>query len=77
MTLRQTAAPPHLSAGSTRSSAWLTYAAIPFGSLCTGLVAGWLGVCGALFFGAAGLLIPVAVIVWSPVPKLRESFRAA
>jgi MFS family permease len=76
VTLRQTVAPAHLLGRVNAVMRLASYTAIPLGSVAAAVVATAVGVRGALFVGAAGLLLPTLVLVFSPVPRLRDPFEA-
>ncbi|GAA0911049.1 hypothetical protein GCM10009557_85430 [Virgisporangium ochraceum] len=72
VTLRQSVTPAHLLGRVNAVMRLASYTAIPVGSLAAGLVATAVGLRAALFVGAAGLLLPVLVLLFSPVPRLRD-----
>lgn len=76
VTLRQTAAPAHLLGRVNAVMRLLSYTAIPLGATAAGLVASAVGVRGALFVGAAGLLLPTLVVAFSPIWRLRDAHDA-
>jgi MFS family permease len=76
VTLRQAVTPAHLLGRVNAVMRLASYTAIPVGSLAAGLLATTVGLRAALFVGAAGLLLPVLVLLFSPVPKLRDPLDA-
>ncbi|MGC5020807.1 MFS transporter [Micromonospora sp. DT47] len=72
----QTVAPADLLGRVNAVMRLASYAAVPLGSVAAGVAATALGVRGALFVGVAGLLLPTLILLFSPVPKLREHFDA-
>jgi hypothetical protein len=53
-----------------------SYSALPLGALLAGAIASATSVRAALFSGALGLAVPVLVLLFSPVPRLRTAFDA-
>ena len=51
---------------------FVNYGIRVIGSLLGGLLGAWLGLRSALWIGAAGALLGVLFLIWSPVPRLRE-----
>jgi MFS family permease len=51
---------------------FVNYGIRVLGSLLGGLLGAWLGLRPALWIGAAGAMLGVLFLVWSPVPRLRE-----
>ncbi|MEV2240403.1 MFS transporter [Micromonospora sp. NPDC049891] len=76
VTLRQTVAPANLLGRVNAVMRLASYAAVPLGSLATGLVATTFGVRNGLFIGVAGLLLPTLVLIFSPVLKLKDPLDA-
>src|SRR5439155_25680381 len=77
ITLRQTAAPPGVLARVNAVMRLASYSALPLGAVLAGAIASTTSVRTALFVGAAGLTLPVLILLASPVPRLRASFQAA
>jgi hypothetical protein len=76
VTLRQTVAPPDLLGRVNAVMRLASYAAVPLGSLATGVVATAFGVRHGLFVGVAGLLLPTLILLLSPVLRLRDPLDA-
>jgi Na+/melibiose symporter-like transporter len=76
VTLRQTVAPAHLLGRVNAVMRLASYAAVPLGTIATGVAATALGARTALFVGVAGLLLPTVILLLSPVPRLRDAFDA-
>ncbi|MGL4177375.1 MAG: MFS transporter [Dermatophilaceae bacterium] len=76
VTLRQSIAPEHLLGRVNAVMRLASYSALPIGALLAGAIASATTVRTALFVGAAGLALPVLILVLSPVPRLRTSFDA-
>jgi MFS family permease len=77
ITTRQTITPRALLGRVTASSRFLAFGTAPFGSMLGGLLGTTLGARGGLFVAAAGLLLPPAIVLASPVRKLRRLPAAA
>jgi hypothetical protein len=77
VTLRQSAAPQHLLGRVNAVMRLASYSALPLGAGLAGLIASATTVRVALFVGAAGLALPVVILLLSPVPRLRTSFQAS
>ena len=71
-TYRQTESPPELLARVMSSVRFVSWGAIPVGSLAAGATASWLGVRPALWLTAAATFVPVALLALSPVRRLRN-----
>jgi MFS family permease len=76
VTLRQTVAPAKLLGRVNAVMRLASYAAVPLGSMATGVVATAFGVRNGLFIGVAGLLLPTLILVFSPVLRLTDPFDA-
>ncbi|GIM97041.1 MFS transporter [Paractinoplanes toevensis] len=76
VTLRQTVAPPNLLGRVNAVMRLASYAAIPLGSVVTGVVATTVGVRNGLFIGVAGLLLPTLILLFSPVLRLKDPLDA-
>ncbi len=72
ITVRQVIAPPELIGRVTASFRFLAFGTGPFGSLLGGLLGTTLGVRGGLFAAVAGMLLAPAVVLASPVRRLRR-----
>jgi MFS family permease len=77
VTLRQSVAPERLLGRVNAVMRLASYGALPLGALLAGAIASATSVRTALFIGAAGLAIPVLVLMLSPVPRLRTAFDAS
>lgn len=71
-TYRQTASPPELLSRVMATVRFVSWGAIPAGSLVAGAVATWLGVRPALWLTCAWVFLPVLVLARSPVRRLRD-----
>jgi hypothetical protein len=76
VTLRQTVAPANLLGRVYAVMRLASYAAVPLGSMATGVVATAFGVRNGLFIGVAGLLLPTLILLVSPVLRLKDPFDA-
>ena len=76
VTLRQTVSPDHLLGRVNAVMRLASYSALPLGALLAGAIASATSVRIALFIGAGGLVLPVLVLLLSPVRQLRTSFEA-
>ena len=76
VTLRQTVAPAKLLGRVNAVMRLASYAAVPLGSMATGVVATAFGVRNGLFIGVAGLLLPTLILLFSPVLRLEDPFDA-
>lgn len=76
VSLRQAITPDHLQGRVNATNRFLTWATLPLGSLAGGVLGQWIGIRPALAVGAAGLLLAVAWLFWSPLPAVREAPRA-
>jgi MFS family permease len=76
VTLRQSVAPEHLLGRVNAVMRLASYSALPLGALLAGAIASATSVRAALFSGALGLAVPVLVLLFSPVPRLRTAFDA-
>jgi predicted MFS family arabinose efflux permease len=72
ITTRQMIAPPELLGRVTASFRFMVYGTAPFGSMLGGLLGATLGARGGLFAAVAGLLLAPAVVLASPVRRLRR-----
>ncbi len=72
ITTRQTIAPPELIGRVTASFRFMAFGTAPFGSLLGGLLGSTLGARGGLAAAVAGLLLAPAVVLASPVRRLRR-----
>src|SRR5262245_37372542 len=69
-TYRQTASPPELLSRVMATVRFVSWGAIPLGSLVAGSLATWLGVRPALWLTCAWVFLPLLVLAWSPVRHL-------
>jgi fucose permease len=46
--------------------------AYPLGALLAAALAGWIGVRGGIAFGWAGFAVSILILVWSPLPRVRQ-----
>ena len=76
VTLRQTVAPANLLGRVNAVMRLASYAAVPLGSLATGVAATAVGVRNGLFIGVAGLLLPTLILLCSPVLRLKDPLDA-
>ena len=72
ISLRQTITPPHLLGRVNASYRFVASSAVVGGAIFSGVLGDWLGLRLALTVGAVGLLLPVAWLWFSPVPRLRD-----
>jgi MFS family permease len=72
ITTRQMIAPPELIGRVTASFRFMAFGTAPFGSMLGGLLGATLGARGGLFAAVAGLLLAPAVVLASPVRRLRR-----
>ena len=72
ITTSQVIAPPELIGRVTASFRFMAFGTAPFGSMLGGLLGTTLGARGALFVAAAGLMLAPAVVLASPVRRLRR-----
>lgn len=76
VTLRQTVTPDYLLGRVNALMRLASFSALPLGAALAGALASAFDVRTALFVGAAGLALPVLILLCSPVPRLRASFEA-
>ncbi|MGY4919949.1 MFS transporter [Streptomyces sp. 900116325] len=76
VTLRQTVTPEYLLGRVNALMRLASFSALPLGAALAGALASAFDVRTALFVGAAGLALPVLILLCSPVPRLRASFEA-
>jgi MFS family permease len=76
VTLRQTVTPANLLGRVNAVMRLASYAAVPLGSMATGVVATIFGVRTGLFIGVAGLLLPTLILLLSPVLRLKDPIDA-
>jgi len=50
-----------------------TGVAYPIGALMAAAIAGWIGVRGAIAIGWAGMAVSILLLVFSPLPRIRDS----
>jgi predicted MFS family arabinose efflux permease len=72
MSFQQSAAPPELLGRVNSITHTLVFGAIPLGSLAGGVLASAFGMRVTLHIAAAGVLAAAAILVWSPLRKLRD-----
>lgn len=72
ITTRQMIAPPELIGRVTASFRFMAFGTAPFGSILGGLLGTTLGARGGIFAAVAGLLLAPAVVLASPVRRLRR-----
>lgn len=72
VSLRQAATPDHLLGRMNASHRFFTYGAIPLGALLGGSLGEAIGLRETLLVDALGLLLALAWVVASPLPRLRE-----
>jgi MFS family permease len=46
--------------------------AYPLGALLAAALAGWIGVRGGIAIGWAGMAVSILILVWSPLPRVRQ-----
>lgn len=68
---RQRICPPELLGRMNASVRFVVWGVIPIGSICSGLLAGAIGLVPALFVGAVGALLSAGPVVFSPLRRLR------
>jgi predicted MFS family arabinose efflux permease len=71
VSLRQTVTPDAMLGRMNASYRFFTFGAIPVGALLGGALPGVIGLRATLVTGAAGLLLALAWVVFSPVASLR------
>jgi MFS family permease len=71
-TYRQVESPPELLARVMATVRFVSWGAIPVGSLVSGAAASWFGAREALWLTAAAAFVPVLVLLLSPVRRLRD-----
>lgn len=76
VTLRQTVASADLLGRVNAVMRLSSYAAVPLGSMITGVTAIAFGVRNGLFIGVAGLLLPTLILLCSPVLRPKDPFDA-
>lgn len=76
VTLRQTVTPDYLLGRVNALMRLASFSALPLGAALVNALASAFDVRTALFVGAAGLALPVLILLCSPVPRLRASFEA-
>ncbi|TNC28928.1 MFS transporter [Amycolatopsis alkalitolerans] len=69
---RQAICPDRLLGRMNATVRFLVWGTMPIGGLIGGGLGAWLGVRGALWIGSASLVIPVALVVLSPLRKMRD-----
>jgi MFS family permease len=72
VSFQQAITPPDLLGRVNAITRTLVFGVVPLGSLLGGALAGTLGMRATLHVAAAGILASAAVVVWSPLRKLRE-----
>jgi len=72
ITLRQAVAPQDMQGRVAATHRAVGLGLAPVGALAGGLLAGAVGLRPTLLIAAIGVLIPVLLLVFSPVPSLRE-----
>ncbi|MGW4061701.1 MFS transporter [Amycolatopsis sp. NPDC004747] len=72
VSFQQAVTPPELLGRVNAISQTLVYGVVPLGSLLGGALAGPIGMRATLHVAAAGVLASAAIMVWSPLRKLRD-----
>ncbi|WIX87107.1 MFS transporter [Amycolatopsis sp. DG1A-15b] len=72
VSFQQAVTPPELLGRVNAISQTLVYGVAPLGSLLGGTLAGTIGMRATLHVAAAGVLASAAIMVWSPLRKLRD-----
>ncbi|MDX3188665.1 MFS transporter [Streptomyces sp. MN03-5084-2B] len=72
VSFQQAVTPPELLGRVNAISQTLVYGVVPLGSLLGGALAGAVGMRVTLHIAAAGVLASAAIMVWSPLRKLRD-----
>ncbi|KDN16626.1 MFS transporter [Amycolatopsis rifamycinica] len=72
VSFQQAVTPPELLGRVNAISQTLVYGVVPLGSLLGGALAGPIGMRATLHIAAAGVLASAAIMVWSPLRKLRD-----
>jgi MFS family permease len=72
VSLRQAVTPPELLGRMNASYRTVSYGAIPIGALLGGAIAQVFGLREALLVAGAGLLLAPLIVVFSPLPRIRE-----
>ncbi|HEU4946176.1 MAG TPA: MFS transporter [Kribbella sp.] len=76
VTLRQSVTPDHLLGRVNAAMRFVGYSALPLGAMLSGAVAAATSTRTALYVGAAALALPVLILAFSPVPRLRDPHQA-
>ena len=71
-TYRQTATPPHLLSRVMATVRFVSWGAIPVGGLAAGLLAEWVGARDALLVAGVTFVLAPAVLVASPIRRMRD-----
>jgi MFS family permease len=72
VSFQQAVTPPELLGRVNAISQTLVFGVVPLGSLLGGALAGTIGMRATLHIAAAGVLASAAIMVWSPLRKLRD-----
>jgi len=72
VSFQQAVTPPELLGRVNAISQTLVFGVVPLGSLLGGTLAGTVGMRATLHIAAAGVLASAAIMVWSPLRKLRD-----
>ncbi|MFF1610885.1 MFS transporter [Amycolatopsis sp. NPDC058278] len=72
VSFQQAVTPPELLGRVNAISQTLVFGVVPLGSLLGGTLAGTIGMRATLHIAAAGVLASAAIMVWSPLRKLRD-----
>lgn len=72
VSFQQAVTPPELLGRVNATSQTLMFGVVPLGSLLGGALAGSVGMRATLHIAAAGVLASAAIMVWSPLRKLRD-----
>ena len=72
MTLRQSAAPPHVLGRVNAAMQLMARGMIPLGAIFGGALASWIGVRQTIGLSAAMTALTIGWLIWSPVRRLRS-----
>jgi len=72
VSFRQAITPPRMQGRMNASMRFIVWGTIPPGQILGGIIAGAFGISTAIWIGALGEILPIAIILFSPVRSLRE-----
>jgi hypothetical protein len=71
VSFRQAITPPRMQGRMNASMRFIVWGTIPVGQILGGLIGAAFGLSAAIWVGAVGTLVPIAIIALSPVRSLR------